>query len=267
MLRLLARYGPPVFMAVAPLLTNQYSLLDLLGYAPGQDGTLTLSFLGLVDLSGPKAEVEMQTRTAITLAGVFILVVGGFFDAYLPSRSLVAFRHDYLDSIVSEQWRRANRVRSDLRVNIMYLKWRWWMPFGRSFKVVWKDRFHPKDRDGHLRFYTWQGVCGKAARSRDVLFVDFRAAPVPVDGFASKYLLRNTFHLWPWQLRRTRHIKAILSVPMYDTRGPKGQEHKVCVGVINVDATTEADADYLAEKADHLGVFLTRHGQLIAKMR
>ncbi len=268
MLRFIVSYGGPITLAVAPLITTRYSLLDLFGYAPNTTtDLLTIGWAPFFTLEGSKPEVELQLRATLTLVGVALIVIGGYFDAYAPSRSLASFRSAYLANTVKNQWRKTGRVRSTLRINVMYLSWRWYLPFGQSFKVIWKDKFEPSDRDGHVRLYKWQGVCGKAARRREAEFVDFRNTPVVGKTFASQYLLQNQFHLCSWQLHKTRHLKAILSVPMYEERGQKGQESYRCVGVINVDAKTDKDANYLSKKADDLALFLAQHGQLIAKMR
>lgn len=270
MFRALGRYGPSAVLAIAPLLTAQVSLLDLLPFAwgagPDVNGNVQIAWLPDALGSGPKPEVEMKLRFLLTSAGVAWLMVFGYFDAYLPSRTLESFRHEYLSNVVSTQWRKG-RLRSTLRVNVMYLRWRWFMPFGRSFSVVWKDKFHPSDKDGSLCLYRWQGACGRAARTKEAFFVDFRTESAEETSWLRAWLLQGRYHMAPWQTKKARHLKAILSVPMFDVRGRAGNEQQYCVGVINIDARTDEDGDYLSSRAKDLAIYLARHGQLITKMR
>src|SRR4051812_33955404 len=119
MFRALLRYGPPVLLAVAPLLTYQYSLLNVLGYAPDQSGILHFSLIPYWPLSGPKATVEMDVRILLTLSGIGLLMLSGYVDAYIPSRTLESFRHDYLEHLNQAEWRTRGRVRRDIRINVM----------------------------------------------------------------------------------------------------------------------------------------------------
>ncbi len=168
MLSLLARYVAPITLAISPLLTLQYSLLDLLGFTAGADGQIDLGALGYVFFRGPKPEVELEARAMVTVVGIAFLLLSGYFDAYVPSRTLKNFRHDFLEQICRAEWRKKGRLRSDIRINVMYLRW------GFFFRVVWRDGFKPADKDRGVRLTLWQGVCGKAARRKEAVFVDFR---------------------------------------------------------------------------------------------
>jgi len=267
MLRALLRYGPPIVLAIAPLLTYQYSLLDFFGYVPDPTGTLYLGVIPYWPMSGPKPAVEMRLRILLTLAGIGLLIVSGYVDAYLPSRTLESFRHDYLDQLNRAEWRKAGRVGHDIRINVMYLRWRLHRPFGRTFQIVWRDGFEPSDRDGQLRLCIWQGVCGMAAWNRKAAFVDFRATPMNQATLQQRWLLGNNFRLFRWQLALTRDLKAILSIPLFERRGNKGRERIVCVGVINLDTQTERGAEDLAKRTKQLSDYFAKHGTLIAKMR
>jgi hypothetical protein len=259
--RLLLRYLSPTILALSPLFTNQYSLLDLIGIVPDSSGVLHLGFGSYLSLVGPKVQVEMQLRAWITAVGIGALLLSGYFDAYAPSRTLTKFRHDFLQEVCRAEWRKRGRLRSDIRINVMYLRWRFF------FRVIWRDGFQPSDRDFGVRLMIWQGVCGKAARRKEAVFVDFRSMPQESGTFANRWLLGNKFRLFGWQLKKTRDLKAILSVPIYETVGQLEKAHEICVGVINVDTKTDAGATHLAGKTRDLAVFLAKHGTLIAKMR
>ena len=264
------KYGSTLLLAIAPLLTSQYSLLDLLGYKADGGGTLTMRIVPLWSffvLSGPKSEVEMRLRTILTLVGVFTLVLHGYFDAYLPSRSLKSFRHDYLNEMNRSVWRKKNRLPADIRINVMFFRWSWLPPW-RVLEIVWKDGFNPPhDRDASMRLGWFQGVCGAAVKARDAVFVDLRSVPPANASFASKYLWRNEFHMSAWQLKKAQHLKAVLSVPLFERHGAKGKEKDRCVGIINLDSATDDGADHLAMKKKDLAQYLAKYGTLIAKMR
>jgi hypothetical protein len=253
---------------VAPLFTNEYSLLDLLGLGTtAEDGTMYLSIIPFWPIHGPKDEVEMMLRAGATVLGVTLLLVSGYIDAYRPARTLENFRSDYLDQVGEEDWRKSKRIPKEVRINVMYLRFRFRFPLCSRFELVWKDGFEPSDRDVKMWLFKWQGVCGLAARRREAVFDDLRSNPIVVDTFAKKYLLWNRYTLTYWQLKRTEKLKAILSIPIYERRGARGREVEHCVGVINLDTKTDRGADYLAENTKNLAIFFAKHGTLIAKMR
>ena len=215
------RYGTSILLAVAPLLTAQYSLLDVLGFSPGVDGKLTLAFTRWLTISGPKPQVEMQLRVYLTLFGVLALLVQGYFDAYRPSRTLESFRQDYLEHLSKAEWRKRQRLRSDIRINVMYKRFGWIVPLF-YFDFIWQDGFAPSDRDTSLRLYFFQGVCGRASRTKEAILVDLRAVKYDQMTFAQRWLFRNEFRLSHGQLRKTKKLKAILSIPIYERHGTKG---------------------------------------------
>jgi hypothetical protein len=207
----------------------------------------------------------MQLRVAMTLLGVSILLVQGYFDAYKPSRTLKSFRQDYLEQISKAEWRKRQRVPKSIRINVMYKRFWWVLPLV-YFDFVWQDGFDPSDRDGSLKLFFFQGVCGKASRAKEAIFVDLRTHTPPT-GVVQKWLLLNEFRLLRWQIAKTQKIKAIFSIPMLERYGTKGKEKFRCVGVINLDSATEAGADHLAAHTRDLAVFFAKYGTLLAKMR
>ncbi len=267
MIRFVLRYGAPILLAIAPLLTYQFSLLDLLGYAPDDNGILHLRVIPYFPIDGPKPGVEMQLRVILTMLGIGLLIVSGYVDAYRPSRTLEGFRHDYLEELNKSQFRKSGVVSKAIRINVMYLYWRLHRPFNRTFEMVWRNGFEAHHRDRHVKMFIWQGVCGTAARGKESVFIDFRREPMDDGTFASRWLLRNKYRLFPWHIKKTCAIKALLSIPMIEMRGKKGAERAVCVGVINLDACTDAGANELAKRSKHYSEYFLQHGSLIAKMR
>ncbi|HZR25537.1 MAG TPA: hypothetical protein VFA59_18215 [Vicinamibacterales bacterium] len=262
------RYGAPVILAFTPLLTAQYSLLDVLGYHADGNGELAVTLIPyhhMVQLAGPKAAVEMQLRFLLTMLGVGVLLLQGYFDAFKPSRTLRTFRQDYLEQISKSDWRKKQHIPKSVRINVMYRRFWWVLPIF-YFDFVWQDGFDAADRDGSLKLFFFQGVCGRAYRAKNAVFIDMRTQRRP-EGFRERWLLGNQFHLWRWQIRKTNNIKAILSIPMLERYGTKGKEKFRCVGLINLDSNTDAGADHLAGHVKDLSVFFAKYGTLIAKMR
>lgn len=256
------RYLSPLIPAVAPLVVGSYSLLDLVGAWP--TGAQRASVLWFSE--GPKDEIEMRVRVLLTLTGYALFVFSGYIDLYRPARSLVKFRGDLIAFLNECHWRHGGlNISSDIRINVMYIRWRLRRPFGWSFEVAWRDGFQPKHRDADIRLYAWQGACGRARSRRDAVFVDFRTMVPPTN--LRWWHWSPDFRLTKWQQDKTAHLYAILSVPIFDTSGPPGQEKQKCVGVINLDALTPAAADALKTRADDLSKALAQHGTLIAKVR
>jgi hypothetical protein len=262
----LLKYAPSALLALTPLLTAEYSLLDILGQDPDRDGKIALSFY-FFKVAGTKPEVEMEIRLVATLCGIALLTVSGFQD-FFPAKTLVTFRQDFLDHLCQQEWRKKRgRIPDDVRINVMFKHWRArWFFLGPSLSVVWRDRFEPRHKDAAIKLYIWQGVCGQAVRHRQTAFVDLGDERAPL-GFREKWLYRNQFHLSAWQLRKTRKIRAIMSIPIFTKVGPKGKEKDRCVGVINLDTETDTGATFLANKSGALSEAFAKYGTLIAKLR
>jgi hypothetical protein len=97
-----------------------FSLLNLLGHRSATP-TDEVQFLFF---SGPKLEVELRLRIAITVLALFLSLTFEAVDLYLPSRSLMRFRKRYLEE-QRKEWR--IRLHPDIRINIMYARRRWYL--------------------------------------------------------------------------------------------------------------------------------------------
>ena len=252
-----SRYLPSAILAIAPLVTNDYSILDLVGFSADANGTTRLGFI-----DGPKAEVELTVRLIATLAGIALMLLFGWRDAP-PARTLEKFRREYLNRTIKD-WRRKTRLHRDIRVNVMFAKW---TLSGLVLRIVWKESFRASDKDSSIAFWWWQGACGKAYRKKDAVFVQLEPSDVAPVGWRARWGCGNRFKLTPFQLRKTKALKAVLCVPIIEKHGEDGVESYRCVGVINLDATTDAGTKYLEGHVQKLTTALAEHGTLIAKLR
>ncbi len=83
---------------------------------------------------------------------------------------------------------------------------------------------------------------------------------------AVRVLLVDPHHLWPWQIKNSEHLKYILSIPIF--RASKGNSVAFkCVGVTNLDTTTEVGADFLEVYEEELIDLFTERGKVIACLR
>jgi hypothetical protein len=78
--------------------------------------------------------------------------------------------------------------------------------------------------------------------------------------------LADPYHMWPWQINRTKHVKFILSIPLFRASKGDSQSFKR-VGVINLDTHTDAGSDFLEENYDLLVDLFADRGKVIAYLR
>jgi hypothetical protein len=259
--RLFVRYGLQAALVLAPLLTMGFSLLNLIGHsAAGPTDPVQVLFL-----SGPKQEVELQLRVLITVAALACTLMFEAVDLYLPSRSLLRFRKHYLEE-QNKEWR--SKLIDDVRINIMYARRRWyflWL-FVKAFDWTWNDGFaHPNEHiDANLWMCEFQGLCGRAFRTGKPQSVYFDGGQ-PMT-FRDTWLFGNAFRLSGWQLRRTAHLKAVISVPILDQSDDLSPSYK-SVGVINLDTSTDAGATKLRDNEEALTEYFMRLGKILAALR
>ena len=267
MSHLIGRILVQVILALSPLITLPWSLVDYIGYkvtavaAVGIPEVIESRLFGL-PVVGTKSQVELTLRAS---AIVFALLVSASIDVfsqvadvYIPRRRLQDFRGDYLNE-KKKEW--AELTGKDVRVCVMFARRPWHFPFTKKLYWSWNTGFDPPDRhlDANIAFWQWQGVCGRTLARAKPQFADFRKAP---DRPQSRWLWQNDFRLGPIQFVRTRDVKAILCVPLYakvgrDTESPSWR----AVGVISIDAMDDAAAELLATNRENLQKYLrpSRH--------
>jgi hypothetical protein len=199
------------------------------------------------------------TITAVTL-GLLIDV----FDLYVPHVSAARFKDEYVGTHL-ELWRK--QVGEGVRINVLYVRRRWYLLFTRCF--AWSvhngfDPTHGRHHDLNMLLHVSQGVCGAAFRQSEIKFADLRNEPsVPAKGL----FRQGPYKLWPRQTRKIRRVnlKAVLSIPMWKKigRDVNNLTYKP-VGVINLDATTDAAATLLSDNRQALGIYFADEGKLLA---
>jgi hypothetical protein len=108
--------------------------------------------------------------------------------------------------------------------------------------------------DERLVLLSWQGVAGKALRGQ----------PLHVSSRPTRPTWRVWDALWlfPWQVRSTLRVKAILSVPMvHDAKG-----RRRVMGVLNLDAISDAGAAYIQQNQTELVRTLAGFGKYLARL-
>jgi hypothetical protein len=259
--RFLTRFGAQALLILSPILTLSWSLLNWLGHSRAGPKDIVTVGLGFLHLTGPKQEVEVQLRIGLSVCALLLVMGGELADLYLPQRNIKSFRAQFLKEL-GVDWR--HEWGEDFRICIMHARRRWFFPFSRLFQWTWYDGFEPPigHFDTRMILTEWQGVCGLAFRRQEAQWVDFRGKSFENLTFAERWLLRNRFHLWRWQLTKTRKLLAVLSVPMLyqlRTNGPWKS-----AGVFSLDAVTEKGAILLDKNKEALVEYFIGIGKIIA---
>ena len=147
------------------------------------------------------------------------------------------------------------RMGDDLRVNVLFAK-RCWFLILRRFTWFANRGFSAGQQDNGLWLLARQGLCGKAFRAEQTLASDLREAKPSHKWWPSQ----ENLWLFRWQREKTRHLKAILSIPIFRmTKSDAMTRHKV-VGVINVDAVSDRGAEWLLKNKKILEAFFGDRG-------
>lgn len=201
----------------------------------------------------------------ITLAALTLDMLMDVVEFFSPQLSVAHFRDAYLREKLDEWY---TKLPPGVRVNVMYAKRCWYLLFLVS-RFTWTENRGfdpPRHHDLKLILFSLQGVCGKAYRKRSVWFADLRDSSYMALSRYRRWLPFNKFRLWQWQMRKTEEVglKYVLSIPMLRKVGTENNPHWNPVGIINIDATTAADADLLAANKDTIASWMTRDGQRLA---
>jgi hypothetical protein len=238
--RLFLRYGLQTLVILAPF------------FAPASWAAWAAKPLRL---SGdPKAAADIVKGVASLLALVGVFTIDAV-DLYIPRQQAREFGKEYAKRVADQlKASGAPAMGEHIRLNVMVVRFLWF---------EWRSKFGFKGnhRDTHMLLLRWQGLCGQSLRNRDHRFIDFRTSPLPPP---TLWCFAHPFFLTPGQVRRTRHVMAILSVPMFRTLGPSDNPTFKAVGVLNLDAVSTEGADWLSAKKDEMAKFLSDHGTMLA---
>jgi hypothetical protein len=243
------RYITQFLIVISPLVSGNWSLLDLFGYQPDASGKVSIAHVAI--LTGVKAEVEFKLKVAIAMTLFALSLVNEFTTVALPLEHMRRFRERFLDDSYRKEWK--DLLGDGFRLNVMYLKRSAKSLWFRHFEWSWSKEFEPPNHlDAGLSLFSWQGIAGLAVRLQEPKADYFDLTHMP-------RALRSPYYLWPWQVAKTAHVKGILSVPILKRSGGAAPRFK-CVGVINIDATTGEAAERLKRNERKLAQYFFEIG-------
>lgn len=254
-MRLIAKWIAQILTAAAACLSGTWTLVDIfhIQVAPNLFSIFGLNF------NGEKIHVELGIRIILSGSAILLLIATDAFDIFIPRRVLRNARDSYL-AVESPEWQ-AELAPAEIRISIWYARRLWYWPFWKVFILAWSSGYlPPHDADLALTLAAWQGISGQAYRSRER--VSLGSPNVSSFTASEKWLLMNRFRMTVWQLRKTDHIKGLLSVPMLLDRGRTKPQK--AVGVINLDSLTDAGAGRLERNKLDLAKFFVKQGKILA---
>ena len=164
-----------------------------------------------------------------------------------PLYRLRDFRKHYLESDIKPRWEELDNNSGDVRLNIMPLKRVWWtLWLLKRFEMAYPLGFNTpqKHHDIALKLWWFQGLAGEAVRAGEPLQDKLLGG---VSAVRPNRILfwKNPYRLTAGQLKKTQHVKWVLSVPMFVFPEVGAADKARIVGVINVDYTGDALDDWL----------------------
>ena len=258
-MRYIAKCLSQLVLVLSALLAGEWSLFDLLNLVQ-PDGTIILG-----PIHGPKAHVELAFRFFLVIFAVALIVAADIVDIYLPRRELRRFRSAYLAG-QCKIWRESIFAKRKIRIGVMYIRRRWFWPFWKVFHWAWSDGFEPPygHHDVNMGLACWQGVVGQAFKTQ-VPKIAFFTGPAVSLSFTERWCFRNQFRFSAFQLRRTRGVRGIISIPIMRKGQGDSPAYKV-VGVITLDAYTDDDATFLNQNEQVLVEYFFRVGSILGSL-
>jgi len=180
-----------------------------------------------------------QYRLLATLAYFPIFFVVEYLLVYRPSKKLEERRKDILN-VYFKRWvenARINKQKPRIRINVMLVKT--WFTGKHLFQFYGYNMKGWPDADLHLSVKS--GLCGSCLEQRcqEAYFEDLRG----IDEKTAK----QRFQFNKEQYELTKHIKAIVCVPLVKTRKSwlSYGEKQDFFGVLNVDTVDDIGIDFL----------------------
>ena len=206
---------------------------------------------------GARAEkIVSAIMAAISIAGIAAYETVTHLRPRVQAKQFsVCFVENMLDEFAESIKPFNVAVGQDLRVNITLSRRCFLFPFLSRFFWFANRGFGGGHRDNGQWLFTFQGLCGRAFRHRQVLAVDLRKAESE-----SWWPSAGNFWLSCGQRKKTRHLKAIVSIPLFKEIRTDAMTHHKVVGVINVDAVSERGAEWLLTNRERLENFFGDRG-------
>jgi hypothetical protein len=173
---------------------------------------------------------------------ILVLILVEYLGVYRPLQHLEDVIRKQLDFYFEPFLHDAqvDGAHAELRVNIMLVRW---TILGRHF-----FQYYQKNMEGHpdanLHFSIKCGLCGYAFRknSHEVIYRDLRNDTPDA--------ARRKFHWSQKQFDITNHVKAVATIPLYHQQTAlRGHIKHKYFGILNVDATNDAGAEFLADES------------------
>jgi hypothetical protein len=210
----------------------------------------------LADVPGLGGLRDDTNRAAVAVGLFTTLFLFQTRDAYVTAIGVDDFLRDYVKEldlgIPGEHWG------ADLRMNVMYIRRAWWSLFLlRAFEMRGRKGFDTPGvvhADERLVLLSWQGVAGQALKGQPIAVSQLPAQPT--------WRIWDALWMFPWQVRATLRVKAILAVPMvHDAKG-----RRRVVGVVNLDAISDAGVAYIQQHQKVLVRTLAGLGKYLARL-
>ena len=250
----MAKYVTKLSIAIAPFLLVPL-VLEMVGTHPS-----------LARLGKTSQDVQRSLIGILTVADVGVLAMHEWFTHLLPRRQRKKAFEAFFEMLIKQFEVKAKEhdlaIGEDIRINVMFVRRSLLtLYFGRRFIWCANRGFDGSHRDNRLFLMAWQGLCGQAFRERKTLSVDLRNQPNGAVGFLPS---KATFGLYGPQVSKTRHLKAILTIPIFAEFKDGAMSDLQPVGVINIDAISDVGAERLLANEKRLDTFFKENGRILA---
>ena len=165
--------------------------------------------------------------TAVTLYGLI-----QFYQTYKPLKKYDEARKQVFNVILAPSLDNYIRQGFSLRINVMKARRPFrYLGLAHKLEPIYHYGFEPKHRDTHLLFWViklvnWaQGNSGEAYIKEKPQLADL------TEGVPYKY------HMPSHKLKKTKYIKGIISIPVFEVLKPESTSK--AIGVINIDTNDE----------------------------
>jgi len=223
--------------------TNHPDLARFFGTTEDRAQKVTLGILAVLDLA--------------------VLAVYETWTHFLPQRQARRIADVYVEGLFKQLEGQLEaigmKIGKDIRANIMFVRRSAFTLFFRKFVWFANRGFEGSHRDNKLGLFVGQGLCGQAFRKRQTLSVDLRSSPAP-----GWWPSAANFWLLPGQRKKTNHLTAILTIPIFAQYKDGLMTTHEAVGVINIDAVSTQGADGLLSNKIRLDEFFKESGTILA---